>query len=123
MARPKLNIIPGGAGPMGPMAVGIPAGGPRQKPANLEAVRAKRTERRSKKSYTGTVAGLGRTGPSGVRIGSGPKGPGQHAFHAQGVQLPARQRGTAAAVKFRPNNLMNRIAGALRKRMQRTFGP
>lgn len=120
MARPKLNLLSGGPIPGGPMKVGIPAGGPRGVPKDLTATRAMRKSARSKKSYTGTVAGLGRT-PHGVRIGSGPKGPGQHTFHGAGVQLPARARGPgiAASVRFKASppktpSLMTRIGARLR---------
>jgi hypothetical protein len=115
MAKTRLNIITGGAVPAGPLKGGLPKGGPRTVgPAASPAKSHRGAGNRSKKSYTGTVAGLGRA-RTGVRLGSGPKGPGAHAFHAVGTQLPARARGTFRDVEFhpaastRPPSLMTRI--------------
>lgn len=113
MAKFKLQI--GKAIPAGPMRGGIPRGpGAQHHPAQTRAPR----DHRSKKAYTGTVAGLGRT-PAGTRIGSGPAGPRRF---GGSVSLPARATGpgVAAAVQFRPAppkppSLMTRIGQRLRR--------
>jgi hypothetical protein len=115
MARPKLNIL-SGAVPGGPMKVGIPKGGPRVDPlAGTGALTPKR-DHRSKKAYTGTLSGLGRT-PSGHVLRSGPKGPGGASFPSTALPPRARGAGPASSVRFQaapPPSLMTRIGRKLR---------
>jgi hypothetical protein len=88
-----FHIVRRTAPPAGPLAHKTPIGGPRVP----SATRAPRNHR-SKKGYTGSRAGLGRSA-SGTVTRSGPQGP--RAFGGS-TQLPPRQRGTAGQVSFKP---------------------
>ncbi len=107
----RLNPVvrsSGGAVPRPFFAAGT---GSRQRPG----AKAPRNNR-SKKGYTGTRAGLGRT-PVGTVMRSGPQGP--RAFGGA-TQLPRRGEAARAAVANRPS-LMTRIGGRL-KRTAAAFG-
>ncbi len=114
-----FRLISGGARPGGPRAVGIPQfGGQIGRKDSTAAGRSRspRSNNRSKKAHTGTVAGIGRT-PLGTVRRSGPGGP--RAFGGS-TQLPRRGEAARAAVANRPS-LMTRIGGRL-KRTAAAFG-
>lgn len=96
------------------MKGGLPAFGGRIRPQRSTEERQQLTARRqSKKSYTGTVAGIGRPVSRGIGRGSSgalPAGPAAHRF--QSVQLPKRGSQIHPAVT-RPPSLMTRIRGRL----------
>lgn len=86
-----------GKGPRGPLAVGIPAIGgqvPRKDQAAAGIPRAKRNHS-SKKGYTGSRAGLGRT-PNGTVKRKGPGGPRKF---GGSVMLPKMQGATVPRQK------------------------
>lgn len=82
--KPKLTLISDAGGvPGGPMKAGIPAfGGQQVTRADRFAAGEKppRIDHRSKKSYTGTVAGNGRPTANRKATAGGPKGPAGTAF-------------------------------------------
>jgi len=117
MSRFRLS----GAIPAGPMKGGLPAFGGRIRPQRTNEQRQQLTARRqSKKSYTGTVAGIGRPVSRGIGRGSSgalPAGPRAHSFNS--VQLP--KRGSIHPAVTRPPSLMTRIRGRL-SRAAAAFG-
>lgn len=109
--------------PAGPMKGGLPAFGgqvPRGDRNRAGQDLRPRNDKRSKKSYTGTIAGIGRPVSRGVGRGSSgslPAGPRAHSFHS--VQLPKRSGDRVHRdVEFhpaqtRPPSLMTRIRARL----------
>jgi hypothetical protein len=106
MVGPLINRG-GRATPGGPLAHKTPIGGPRV-PSASKAPR----NHSSKKGYTGSRAGLGRSA-SGTVTRSGPKGP--RAFGGS-VNLPPRMRGTASKVSFKPASKGPSIFARIRNR-------
>jgi hypothetical protein len=76
MAKFKLTLVSPGSGPAGPMRGGLPAFGGQAPRADRAAAGLKvpKHDHRSKKAYTGTIAGNGRPA-TGRKTTGGPKGP------------------------------------------------
>ena len=101
-----FRLITGRDVPSGPLALGIPTGGPRS-PRQPRP----RQNFRTKKGYTGSRAGLGRL-PNGTVLRSGPKGP---ARFAGSVLLPRRMQHLPPQRPVKQPSLFARV----RQRMRR----